>query len=64
MANGVDPDQTSPRAVWSGSALFAYVILSETLVFEILGYLRIYLQSSAFTMRYSFVSFYNKCINA
>ena len=31
MANSVDPDQTAPSgAVWSGSALFAYVILSET----------------------------------
>ena len=40
MANSVDPDQTAPSgAVWSGSALFAYVILSETLVFEILGHL-------------------------
>ena len=35
MANSVDPDQT----VWSGSALFAYIILSETLKFEILGHL-------------------------
>ena len=34
MANSVDPDQT---AVWSGSALFAYGILSETLMFKILG---------------------------
>ena len=40
MANSVDPDQTAPSgAVWSGPALFAYVILSETLVFEILGHL-------------------------
>ena len=40
MANSVDPDQTAPsRAVWSGSVLFAYAILSETLVYEILGYL-------------------------
>ena len=32
MANSVDPDRTSPEgAVWSGSALFAYAILSETL---------------------------------
>ena len=38
MANSVDPDQTAPSgAVWSGSALFACVILSETLVFEFLG---------------------------
>ena len=38
MANTVDPDQTAPSgAVWSGSALFAYVILLEALVFEILG---------------------------
>ena len=36
MANNVDPDQI---AVWSGSALFAYVMLSVTLVFEILGHL-------------------------
>ena len=41
MANSVDPDQTAPEgAVWSGSVLFAYAILSETLVFEILGYLQ------------------------
>ena len=40
MANSVDPDQTAPSgAVWSGSALFAYVILSDTLVFEFLGHL-------------------------
>ena len=40
MANSVDPDQTAPSgAVWSGSALFAYVILSDILVFEILGHL-------------------------
>ena len=40
MANSVDPDQTAPSgAVWSGSALFAYAILSETLVYEILGHL-------------------------
>ena len=30
MANSIDPDQTAP---------FAYVILSDTLVFEILGHL-------------------------
>ena len=43
MANSVDPDQTAPSgAVWSGSALFAlfaYGILSEILMFEILGHL-------------------------
>ena len=39
MANSVDPDQTAPSAVWSGSALFAYVILSDILVFEILEHL-------------------------
>ena len=40
LANSVDPDQTAPAwAVWSGFALFAYDILSETLVFEILGHL-------------------------
>ena len=36
MANSEDPDQIAPSG--SGSALFAYGILSETLVFEILGY--------------------------
>ena len=31
MANSEDPDQTAPKgAVWSGSALFAHGILSET----------------------------------
>ena len=40
MANSVDPDQTAPEgAVWSGSTLFAYVILSDALVFEFLGHL-------------------------
>ena len=41
MANSVDPDQTAPSVVvWSGSALFAYVILSPKLAYEILGQLR------------------------
>ena len=32
MANSVDPDQTAPLgAVWSGSALFAQIYLSENL---------------------------------
>ena len=31
MANSVDPD---PGAIWSGSVVFAYAILSETLVYE------------------------------
>ena len=31
MANSVDPDQTAPRAVWSGSALFAQTYLSVNL---------------------------------
>ena len=36
ITNSVDLDQTAPKgAVWSGSALFAYVTLSDTLVFEI-----------------------------
>ena len=40
MANSVDPDQTAPEgAVWSRSTLFAYVILSDALLFEFLGYL-------------------------
>ena len=40
MANSLDPDQTAPSlAVRSGSALFACAILSDTLVYEILGHL-------------------------
>ena len=40
MANSIDPDQTAPsEAVWSGSPLFAYVILSETLVNKIFVHL-------------------------
>ena len=36
----IDTDQNAPEgAVWSGSALFAYAILSETLVYQILGHL-------------------------
>ena len=38
-ANGADPDQTAPSgAVWAGSALFAYAILSDKLAYEILGH--------------------------
>ena len=40
IANSVNSDQTAPSgAAWSETALFAYVILSDSLVFEILGYL-------------------------
>ena len=40
MANILDPDQTAPsEAVLSGSALFVYVILWETYVYENLGHL-------------------------
>ena len=43
MATSEDPDQTAPEgAVWSGSALFAYVILLDTLVLEIFGHLPYY----------------------
>ena len=36
MTNSVDHDQTAPLgAVWSWSALFAYAILSELLVYKI-----------------------------
>ena len=37
MANSVDPDQTAPRS--DLGLHFAYAILSETLVYEILGHL-------------------------
>ena len=36
MPNNVDYDKSAPEGpVWSGSTLFAYAILSETLVYEI-----------------------------
>ena len=54
MANSGDPDQTAPEgAVWSGSALFAYVILPDTLVFEILGHLPYLIFAPKHTFRYS-----------
>ena len=38
-ANSVDSDQTTPSGVVRfGSALFAYCILSDTLVYKILGH--------------------------
>ena len=44
LANSVDSDQIALfGAVWSWSILFAYAILSEILVCEILGHL-LYLQ--------------------
>ena len=39
-ANNVDPDQTAPlEAVWSGSAQFAYAILPDTFLYQILEHL-------------------------
>ena len=38
MANHVDPEKIVPEGA-VGFALFAYAILSETLVYKILGYL-------------------------
>ena len=29
QANSVDPDQTAPKAVWSGSTLFAKMLLKS-----------------------------------
>ena len=58
MANSVDPDQTAPSgAVWSGSALFAYVILSDTLVFEILGHLPYFVDEYIVPLSPKFVVF-------
>ena len=56
MASSVDPDQTaSERAVWSGSTLFAYAILSGHLVFKILGHLLYfsYFMIKAYVVEYS-----------
>ena len=40
MAKSEDPDQTAPSGtVWPGPAPFAYIILSETMEFEILRHL-------------------------
>ena len=48
MANSVDPDQTAPEgAVWSGFAHFAYAILSDTSVYDILGHLPLYIISES-----------------
>ena len=47
MANSVDPDQTAWGAVWSGSTLFAYAILSVTLVYEIFGHLLYFCSAEA-----------------
>ena len=50
MANSVDPDQTAPSgAVWAGSTLFVYVILSDALVFKFLGHLPYFLRKSGLT---------------
>ena len=49
IANSVDPDQTAPGAVWSGSTLFAQTYLSENL--ETLRYLS---YISASLKRYEF----------
>ena len=58
MANSVDPDQTAPSgAVWSGSALFAYVILSDTLVFKILGHL-LYINTFKLKLQQHQMAFY------
>ena len=42
IANSVDPDQTA-RTVWSGYLLFAYDILSENLLYKILGQFSYYI---------------------
>ena len=40
VANSVDPDQTAHSGeVWSESTFFAYPILSDIFVYEILGHL-------------------------
>ena len=45
MVNSLDPDQTAPSgAVRFGFVLFAYAILSETLVYKLLGHLWNYWQ--------------------
>ena len=38
MSNSVDPDQTTPPgAVWSGCALFAYIIFSDSLMYKVVA---------------------------
>ena len=44
MAKTENPDQTAP-SVWSGSALFAYGILSDTFLFKISGHLSLCLHN-------------------
>ena len=49
-----DPDQTAPKgAVWSVSTLFAYVILSDALVFEFLGHLPYMLYLMSYDQRFN-----------
>ena len=51
MANSIDPDQTAPEgAVWSGSILFAYDILSATCVWN---FSDIYCSSNLIPKRHS-----------
>ena len=45
MANSVDPDQTAPRAVCSGSTLFASILNSS-------GMFGSYLQQTAFSIAF------------
>ena len=68
MVNSVDPDQTAPSgAVWPGSALFAYDILSETLcawnfrtITIVSGFCRIYqAQPQTFSDKYIFSDYSN-----
>ena len=56
MANSVDPDLTAPSgAVWSGSPLFAYAILSDIFVYEILGHLP-YLSEQCTALKYELIA--------
>ena len=58
MANSIDPDQTAPSgAAWSGSILFAYDILSATLVCKILGHLS-YFYAVAYTVHSRYLKLY------
>ena len=59
MANNVDPDQTAPKG-GSGSALFAYAILSAILVYEILGHLPYFLTFFPDKQTFSVMIYANK----
>ena len=58
LANSVDPDQTAPEgAICSGSTVFGYAVLSETVLYKILGDLLYFIFSGSLVSFNSFKEF-------